>query len=98
MPTEILEKKIGLDVSGDNKPDFQLDIKSIAIVVGFLISGITGYNELKQEIEIAKELPVYEVKQTADDVVVKNNLQFLQKEIDKLEKRVEVLESRVYRK
>jgi hypothetical protein len=98
MPTEILDKQVGIDYNGDKKPDIKLDIKSIAIVVGFLISGVTTYNKLQQEIELAKELPIYEVEQTADDLIIKQNIQFLQKEIDKLEKKVEDLESRVYKK
>ena len=39
MPTEILDKQVGIDIDGDKKPDIKLDIKTIAIVVGFIISG-----------------------------------------------------------
>ena len=68
---EILDKQVGIDIDGDKKPDIKLDIKSIAIVVGFIISGSMGYQTLKQEIELAKELPVYEVKETSDGLLLK---------------------------
>ena len=98
MPTEILDKQVGIDIDGDKKPDIKLDIKSIAIVVGFLVSGVTGYNQLKQEIEIAKELPVYEVRETSDGLLLKQKVTYLEKEIEKLEEKVNDLENKVYKR
>lgn len=95
---ELGDKTIGIDIDGDKKPDFKIDVKSIAIVIGFIISGTMGYNNLKQEIELAKELPEYEIKMTADDLVTKQKLEYLQREIDKLEEKVGDLEDKVYRK
>ena len=94
---EILDKQVGIDIDGDKKPDIKLDIKSIAIVVGFLISGVTGYNKLKQEIEVAKQLPVYEVQETADGALLKQKVHYLEKEIEKLEDKVNNLENKVYK-
>ena len=98
MPTEILDKQVGIDIDGDKKPDIKLDIKSIAIVVGFLVSGVTGYNQRKQEIEIAKELPVYEVRETSDGLLLKQKVTYLEKEIEKLEEKVNDLENKVYKR
>jgi len=95
---EILDKQVGIDIDGDRKPDIKLDIKSIAIVVGFLISGATGYNNLKQEIEVAKQLPVYEVKETSDGLLLKQKVTYLEKEIEKLEGKVNDLENKVYKR
>ena len=95
---EILDKQVGIDIDGDKKPDIKLDIKSIAIVVGFLISGVTGYNKLKQEIEVAKQLPVYEVQETADGALLKQKVHYLEKEIEKLEYKVNNLENKVYKR
>ena len=50
MPKEILDTQVGIDIDGDKKPDIKLDIKTIAIVVGFIVSGSKGYQTLKQEI------------------------------------------------
>jgi hypothetical protein len=98
MPTEILDKQVGIDIDGDKKPDIKLDIKTIAIVVGFIISGSMGYQTLKQEIELAKELPVYEVKETSDGLLQKQKVEYLEKEIEKLEQKVNILENKVYKK
>lgn len=93
---EILEKQVGIDIDGDKKPDIKLDIKSILIVGGFIISGTMGYSNLKQEIELAKQLP--EQVQVVDPTVVNQKIDYLQKEIDKLEKQVDDLEDKVYKK
>ena len=98
MPTEILDKQVGIDIDGDKKPDIKLDIKTIAIVVGFIISGSMGYQTLKQEIELAKELPVYEVRETSDGLLQKQKIEYLEKEIEKLEAKVNDLENKVYKK
>jgi uncharacterized protein YlxW (UPF0749 family) len=95
---EILNKQVGIDIDGDKKPDIKLDIKSIAIVVGFIISGSMGYQTLKQEIELAKELPVYEVKETSDGLLLKQKVEYLEKEIENLEDKVKDLENKVYKR
>ena len=95
---EILNKQVGIDIDGDKKPDIKLDIKSIAIVVGFIISGSMGYQSLKQEIELAKELPVYEVKETSDGLLLKQKVEYLEKEIENLEDKVKDLENKVYKR
>ena len=76
---ELGDKTIGIDIDGDKKPDFKVDVKSIAIVIGFIISGTMGYNNLKQEIELAKELPVYEVQETSDGLLLKQKVTYLEK-------------------
>ena len=95
---EILDKQVGIDIDGDKKPDIKLDSKSIAIVVGFIISGSMGYQTLKQEIELAKELPVYEVKETSDGLLLKQKVEYLEKEIENLEEKVKDIENKVYKR
>ena len=98
MPKEILDTQVGIDIDGDKKPDIKLDIKTIAIVVGFIVSGSMGYQTLKQEIELAKELPTYEVKETSDGLLLKQKVAYLEKEIEKLEEKVNNLENKVYKR
>ena len=93
---EILDKSVGIDVDGDKKPDIKLDIKSILIVGGFLISGVMSYSNLKQEIELAKELP--QQIQMDDTKVFNQKIDYLQKEIEKLEDQVDNLEDKVYKR
>jgi len=95
---ELGDKTIGIDIDGDKKPDFKVDVKSIAIVIGFIISGTMGYNNLKQEIELAKELPAYEVKETSDGLLLKQKVTYLEREIEKLEDKVGDLENKVYKR
>ena len=95
MPEEILQKSVGIDLDGDKKPDIKVDIKSILIVGGFLISGAMSYSNHKQEIEIAKELPIIEIKQ---DEVINQKIEFMQLEIEKLEKKIENIEDKVYKR
>ena len=80
---ELGDKTIGIDIDGDKKPDFKVDVKSIAIVIGFIIS---------------KELPAYEVKETSDGLLLKQKVQYLEKEIEKLEDKVNDLENKVYKR
>ena len=98
MPKEILDTQVGIDIDGDKKPDIKLDIKTIAIVVGFIVSGSMGYQTLKQEIELAKELPTYEVKETSDGLLLKQKVAYLEKEIEKLEEKVNNIENKVYKR
>ena len=81
---ELGDKTIGIDIDGDKKPDFKVDVM--------------GYNNLKQEIELAKELPTYEVKETSDGLLLKQKVVYLEKEIEKLEDKVNDLENKVYKR
>ena len=60
----IENKKVNVDIDGDGKPDLNLDLKTIIMVVGGIISLTMTYSTLtkqielnKQEIEVAKKLP-----------------------------------------
>ena len=59
-----MKKEVGVDIDGDGKPDLNLDLKTLILVVGGIISITMTYSTLtkqieinKKEIEIAKELP-----------------------------------------
>ena len=93
----MIDKKIEIDIDGDKKSDIKIDFKTLAMVTGFLISGGMSYQNLKSEIEIAKELPIYEIQQN-NTAIVNQKLEFLQKEIDNLEEQVKDLEKRVFKK
>tara|TARA_R100000781_G_scaffold95627_1_gene59732 strand:- start:306 stop:584 length:279 start_codon:yes stop_codon:yes gene_type:complete len=90
-----IDKKIEIDIDGDSKPDIKIDFKTLAICTGFIVSGAMSYQNLKSEIEIAKELPIIEIQQ---DEVVNQKIQFLQLEIDNLQEQVKDLEKKVYKK
>ena len=51
------DTQIGLDVDGDGKPDFKINLRAIGMVVVAIISGTMCYYQIMEEIELAKELP-----------------------------------------
>ena len=51
------DTQIGLDVDGDGKPDFKINLRAIGMVVGAIIAGTMFYYQIMEEIELAKELP-----------------------------------------
>ena len=93
--------KLHVDVDGDNKPDFQIDFKTLILGGGMIFSIASSYFMLQSEIEIAKTLPKQIVSQD-DTRVVNQKLDFLIKEFEKFEvqtdKRIEDLEKRVFKK
>lgn len=93
--------KLHVDVDGDNKPDFQIDFKTLILVGGMIFSIASSYFMLQSEIEVAKTLPKQIVSQD-DTRVVNQKLDFLIKEFEKFElqtdKRIEDLEKRVFKK
>ena len=51
------DTQICLDVDGDGKPDFKINLRAIGMVVVAIISGTMFYYQIMEEIELAKELP-----------------------------------------
>ena len=43
--------KLGVDIDGDKKPDFHLDIKTLLMAIGMIVSVAMSYSVLKSEIE-----------------------------------------------
>ena len=93
--------KLNVDLDGDQKPDFQIDFKTLILGGGMIFSIASSYFMLQSEIEIAKTLPKQIVSQD-DTRVVNQKLDFLIKEFEKFEvqtdKRIEDLEQRVFKK
>lgn len=93
--------KLHVDLDGDNKPDFQIDFKTLILGGGMIFSIASSYFMLQSEIEVAKKLPKQIVSQD-DTRVVNQKLDFLIKEFEKFElqtdKRIEDLEKRVFKK
>ena len=85
----IENKKVNLDIDGDGKSDLNLDLKTLILVVGGIISLTMTYSTLtkqielnKQEIEVAKKLPP---AQSLD--VIKQKINFLEQHIETEAKR-----------
>ena len=100
----IENKKVKVDIDGDGIPDLNLDLKTIVLVVGGIISLTMTYSTLtkqielnKQEIEVAKTLPP---SQSHD--IINQKILYLEEHLEKLEeqhdKRIDQLEIKVYKR
>ena len=96
----MLNKKVDIDVDGDNKPDLQIDLKTIIMAVGGIISLVLTYSTLKEqiainaaEIEIAKKLPPMQSHDLIDQKIT-----FLEEHIKDESLRLDKLEDKVYRR
>ena len=97
MPKETLEKQVGLDFDSDGKPDLVFDLKTIILLCTMIGSVTLSYTNLKQEIEIAKTLPEYEI-QNDDFNIVNQKMDYIQMEIDDMKDKIKDLEKKVYKK
>ena len=95
-----LKKNLGLDIDGDGKPDLNLDLKTLILVVGGIISITMTYSTLtkqielnKQEIEIAKELPPAQSHELIDQKML-----FLEEHIKEQNARLDKIEDKVYKR
>ena len=95
-----VKNNLGLDIDGDGKPDLNLDLKTLILVVGGIISITMTYSTLtkqielnKQEIEIAKELPPAQSHELIDQKIL-----FLEEHIKEQNTRLDKIEDKVYRR
>jgi hypothetical protein len=96
----IENKKVNVDIDGDGKPDLNLDLKTIIMVVGGIISLTMTYSTLtkqielnKQEIEVAKKLPPAQSLE-----VIKQRIEFLEGQIEAKDKRLDKIEDKIYKR
>ena len=96
----MLNKKVDIDVDGDNKPDLQIDLKTIIMAIGGIISLVLTYSTLKEEIainaaeiEVAKQLPP-----TQSHGLIDQKILFLEEHIKDESLRLDKLEDKVYRR
>tara|TARA_Y100000114_G_scaffold91432_1_gene84915 strand:+ start:481 stop:810 length:330 start_codon:yes stop_codon:yes gene_type:complete len=98
---DITNKKVAVDLDGDGKSDFKVDIKFLGLLVGGIISLTMTYSQLTSEIEVAKTLPEYKVQQD-DTKVINQKIDYLIRELEKYEeqtnRRLNSLEDKVYKK
>ena len=95
-----VKNNLGLDIDGDGKPDLNLDLKTLILVIGGIISITMTYSTLtkqielnKQEIEIAKELPPAQSHELIDQKIL-----FLEEHIKEQNTRLDKIEDKVYKR
>tara|TARA_R100000734_G_scaffold2070_1_gene2153 strand:- start:5355 stop:5639 length:285 start_codon:yes stop_codon:yes gene_type:complete len=92
----IEDKKVGIDIDSDGKPDLNLDLKTLILLIGGISSLIFTYTTLQTEIESAKLLP------PAQDISkVEQKIEFLENKIENIEKqqsrRLDNIEKKVFK-
>ena len=50
------DTEVGLDIDGDGKPDFKINLRAIGMVVAAIVAGTMFYYQIMEEIQLAKEL------------------------------------------
>tara|TARA_R100000544_G_C2171155_1_gene32290 strand:- start:32 stop:319 length:288 start_codon:yes stop_codon:yes gene_type:complete len=95
-----MKKEVGVDIDGDGKPDLSLDLKTLILIVGGVISLTMTYSTLtkqielnKQEIEVAKKLPPSQSHDLIDQKIL-----FLEEHIKEQNMRLDKIEDKVYRR
>ena len=96
----MLNKKVDIDIDGDNKPDLQIDLKTVIMAIGGVISLVLTYTTLKEqiavnaaEIEIAKQMPPMQSHDLIDQKIT-----FLEEHIKEQNIRLDKMEDKVYRR
>tara|TARA_R110000796_G_scaffold48672_6_gene116724 strand:- start:346 stop:633 length:288 start_codon:yes stop_codon:yes gene_type:complete len=95
-----MKKDVGVDIDGDGKPDLNLDLKTLILVIGGVVSITMTYSSLSQqielnkaEIEVAKKLPP---AQSHD--IIDQKLLFLEQHIENESARLDKLEDKIYKR
>ena len=96
--------KLGIDVDGDGKPDFSIDLKTVGMFLVLTSTVIGMWFTLKADIELAKELPEAEIQriefQMKDEAIrdaimnTQNDVEEIKKQLDKIDERLYDLQSR----
>lgn len=96
----IENKKVNVDIDGDGKPDLNLDLKTLILIISGIISLTMTYSTLtkqidinKQEIEVAKKLPPQQSLE-----LLEQKIKFLENHIEVESKRLDKIEDKVYKR
>lgn len=79
--------------------EITLDLKTIAMVIAFLISLIGMWFTLKADIELAKELPEPNISRTEYDLkdqMIRDAVMNTQKQVEEIGKDVKVIDERLF--
>jgi hypothetical protein len=79
--------------------ELTLDIKSIIIVIGGVVSLVAMYFSLQKDIEVAKELPKPEVSRTEYDLkdqLIRETIMNTQKKVEENSKKLDKIDEKLY--
>ena len=91
--------KLGVDIDGDGKPDFSLDLKTIGMVIVFISTVIGMWFTLQGDIQEAKELPhppIERMEFDMKDELIRQTIMDTQKDVDEILDKLEKIDERIY--
>ena len=91
--------KLGVDIDGDGKPDFSLDLKTIGGFVVLLSTIIGMWFTLQSDIQEAKELPhppIERMEFDMKDELIRQTIMDTQKDVDEILDKLEKIDERIY--
>ena len=91
--------KLGVDIDGDGKPDFSLDLKTIGMIVVFISTVIGMWFTLQGDIQEAKELPLPPIERMEFDMkdeLIRQTIMDTQKDVDEILDKLEKIDERIY--
>ena len=95
-----MSNELGVDIDGDGKPDLSLDLKTIILIIGGLISITMTYTTLTEQIQVnkagieeAKKLPPQQSHELIDQKIL-----FLEQHIKEQNARLDKIEDKIYRR
>ena len=83
----------------NEKSEFTLDLKTIILVAGFIISISATYFTLKADIEVAKELPklpISEKEFELKDELIRSTIMSNADRLEKIENKLNKIDERLY--
>ena len=78
---------------------YTLDLKTIGLIVGFIISLSATYFTLKADIEEAKELPIMPITEKEfelKDELIRSTIMSNAERLEKIEKKLDKIDERLY--
>ena len=99
MAKNVDKVAVGVDIDGDGKPDFSLDLKTIGIIVVFISTVIGMWFTLQGDIQEAKELPVPPIERMEFDMkdeLIRQTIMDTQKDVEAILDELEKIDDRLY--
>tara|TARA_B100000530_G_C15908619_1_gene468392 strand:- start:684 stop:1022 length:339 start_codon:yes stop_codon:yes gene_type:complete len=89
----------GIDVDGDGKSDFSINLKTIGMLVAGIVTLVGMWFTLQSDIEEAKELPAPVIDRTEYDLkdeLIRQTIMDTQDDVDKILEELEKIDERLY--
>ena len=90
---------MGLDIDGDGKADVKISLKTIGGIIFAIVSLAGVWFSLKQDIELAKELPKPEIERVEYDLkdeLIRQTIMDTQDDVEEMKEKLDKIDERLY--